>query len=329
MLFNFNNAFYDTASICNLEETNQKVYVREVLKALENLMPDFNDYRFYFFCATAGIEPDAINDHHPKKILIQWEDQLGTEPSKKVMASFLCVFKTHLRKTSIQYHNLFSYPLGVPYKIAKLPIVPINDRKYNVFYSGNLNKNRVLFYKALVKADCFSFKKYFSILFLRIAGKYEYSNRWRNWSLRLKSLVFKIGAINFNNLFGSSIIKFTRAFEKGLPPTEYAEILSQSKIVLSPKGFFNTECFRFYEALRQGCIVITEKLPVTDYYKSEYYIEVESWDGIELIINSLLTDRKKLENLSMRGKLYYQECLSPIGTAKYILSKITKKQLCV
>lgn len=146
--------------------------------------------------------------------------------------------------------------------------------------------------------------------------------RLRNWSLRLKNLVFKFKAISFDDVFNSSYIRFTRFFEAGLSPNDYAKILSQSKIVLSPKGFFNTECFRFYEALRQGCIVITEKLPATDYYDSNYYIEVESWKGFANIVKSLLADKEKMSLLSQKGREYYEEKLSPSGVAKYVASKI-------
>ena len=34
--------------------------------------------------------------------------------------------------------------------------------------------------------------------------------------------------------------------------------------------------------------MITEKLPATAYYHPENYIEVESWDGIDKLIQALL-----------------------------------------
>lgn len=321
MLYGFTNAFYDTASIYPLADTNQRVYVKEVLEALSEKMPNFKDYHFYFFCATANIEPNGMNDSFPRKVLIQWEDQLGTEPSEKIMSSFVCVFKTHLRKRSEKYSNLFSYPLGIPYKIKELPYIPVNNRKYNIFYSGNLNKNRVPFYEALAKIK-WSIKKQMMFPILRIAGLYEYDKKWRNCALRLKSLVFKIGAVDFDDIIKSSYIKFTRSFEAGLKPDDYVAILANSKIVLSPKGFFNTECFRFYEALRQGCVVITEKLPRTDYYNPQNYIEIDNWTGIGKILQSLLSDKQKMEQLSLDGRRYYTEKLSPAGVADYIYSKL-------
>lgn len=324
MLFGFENAFYDTASIYDFADTNQYDYVREVLEALSVTMPSFKNFRFYFFCATAGIEPDAVKDPFPHKILIQWEDQLGTEPSEQVMAAFEVVFKTHIRKPSQRYGNLFSYPLGIPRKIKERPIIPINERKYDVFYVGNLNKNRVPFYQALALHSP-TLKRLISLSILRVASRYEYNRRLRNWSLRLKNIVFKLGATLFNDVFDSSWIEFTRSFEAGLPPGKYAETLAQSKIVFSPKGFFNTECFRFYEALRQGCIVITEKLPVTEYYHSDCYIEVDTWKNVSNLVRLLLVDKEKMEQLSKRGRNYYEEVLSPMGVAKYITSKITNQ----
>ncbi|WP_270530549.1 hypothetical protein [Phocaeicola plebeius] len=321
MLFGYSNAFYDNASIYELNNINQKEYIKEVLNELSSILPKFYSYKIYFLCATAGIIPHSIKDPYKKKILIQWEDQLGTEPSKEIMNSFLCVFKTHLRKKSETFKNLYSYPLGIPYKIKELPIIPINERKYDIFYSGNLNKNRYNFFSSLVYLKP-SLSKLIILPVLYIASKFEYNTKLRNTALRLKSLAFKINATNFDSVFKKSIIKFTRSFEAGFSPEQYAEILSQSKIVLSPKGFFNTECFRFYEALRQGCIVITEKLPETDYYNNKYYIEVESWRNIDKIINSLLDNNEKMEEMSAQSLEYYQKELSPKGVAVYLKNKI-------
>ena len=321
MLFGYSNAFYDGASIYELDTINQKEYIKEVLNELSSILPQFYSYKIYFLCATAGIIPHSIKDPYKKKILIQWEDQLGTEPSKEIMNSFLCVFKTHLRKKSETFKNLYSYPLGIPYKIKELPIIPINERKYDIFYSGNLNKNRYNFFSSLVYIKP-SFRKLIILPILYIASKFEYNTKLRNTSLRLKSLAFKLKATNFDDVFQNSVIKFTRSFEAGLPPEQYAEILSQSKIVLSPKGFFNTECFRFYEALRQGCVVITEKLPETDYYNNKYFIEVKSWRNIDKIINSLLCNKENLEKMSLQGRKYYQKELSPKGVATYLKNKI-------
>ena len=188
MLFGYSNAFYDNASIYELNNINQKEYIKEVLNELSSILPKFYSYKIYFLCATAGIIPHSIKDPYKKKILIQWEDQLGTEPSKEIMNSFLCVFKTHLRKKSETFKNLYSYPLGIPYKIKELPIIPINERKYDIFYSGNLNKNRYNFFSSLVYLKP-SLSKLIILPVLYIASKFEYNTKLRNTALRLRQEV--------------------------------------------------------------------------------------------------------------------------------------------
>ena len=321
MLAGFSNAFYDKNSIDAFEELNQQKYIVEVLTELKKQMLDFSRFNFVFFSGNAGMEPDMMNSQLPHKILIQWEDQLGTEPSENVMSSFDYVFKTHLRKKSTKYDNLFSYPLGIPYKVEALPVVSIKDRLHPVFFAGNLNDCRIPFYQSFLK-PCKSIKQALAYLFSIFMGQVSERGKYRSWNLRIKSLIFKIGQTTFDSLWKGSIIRFTRGFQAGFSPKEYAQILSQSKIVLSPCGFFNTECFRFYEAMRQGCIVITEKLPETDYYDSRYYIEVENWNNIGVIINNLLQDESNMEKMSNAAKCYYEEFLSPNGVAKYLISKI-------
>lgn len=325
MLAGFSNAFYDKASLDAFEDLNQQIYIVEVLKELKRQMPDFEKYNFVFFSGNAGMEPQMKDSDLPHKILIQWEDQLGTEPSADVMNKFDVVFKTHLRHKSKKYSNLFSYPLGIPYKVKELPVVPMDKRRISVFYAGNLNDCRIPFYQVFTRTKLsvrMAYSRFLSFLmsFFSERGKY------RNWNLRIKSLIFKTGVTQFDYLWGnSSIIRFTRGFQAGFSPKEYAEILSQSKIVLSPCGFFNTECFRFYEALRQGCIVVTEKLPQTDYYDPNYYIEVKDWKDITNIVTQLLKDPKRMEDMSVKAKKYYDEVLSPKGVATYISTKIKTK----
>lgn len=322
MLAGFQNAYYDEASLDPFKKLNQQRYIVEVLNELKLQMPDFEKYNFVFFSGNAGMEPQMKSSDLPHKILIQWEDQLGTEPSEDVMKSFDFVFKTHLRHKSKKYTNLFSYPLGIPYKVEELPFVPMDSRKISVFYSGNLNDYRIPFYRFFAKTKI-GIKNLFSLFLSFLMGGVSERGKYRKWNLRIKSLIFRIGVTSFDNLWNdSSVIRFTRGFQAGFSPKEYAEILSRSKIVLSPRGFFNTECFRFYEALRQGCIVITENLPKTDYYDSKYYIEVDNWKAIDEIVNELLENPKKMERMSINAKKYYDEVLSPKGVAAYISKKL-------
>lgn len=325
MLFGYSNAFYDTASIYPWEKVYMQAYVKGLLDELSVSMDQFSSYKFYFLHATEGIIPDSINDMYEKKILIQTGDQSGNEPAEKVMKSFLYIFKTHLRYQTDKYKNLASYPLGLPSDTPLLPIKKISDRKYDVFYSGNLNNNRLVFYESLLSYQSHGIKWTVAriiICILKILCKYV---KIKNIELKLKSLIFRINCYNFDNIFPKSYIRFTRAFQAGLNIDDYAKKLSESKIVLSPKGFFNTECFRLYEALRQGCIVITEPQPKKSrFYDKSRYIEIDKWDNIGDLISKLLKDNDKLQSMSDVGVKYFNDCLSPKGVAHYVIETLSQ-----
>lgn len=325
MLYGYYNAYYDTASIYPWEKVYMQAYVKGLLDELSISMKNFNSYKFYFFHATEGIIPDSINDKYEKKILIQTGDQLGHEPEELVMKSFLFVFKTHLRFQTGKFKNLAPYPLGLPSNTPLLPITKISDRKFDVFYSGNINNNRLDFYSSLLSYQPNNIKwitAKFIIGTLKILRKYD---KLRNIELKTKGVLFRINCYNFDNIFPNSYIRFTRAFQAGLDINDYAKMLSDSKIILSPKGFFNTECFRLYEALRQGCIVITEPQPQKSrFYDNTRYIEVDKWDNIGDLISKLLKDNDKLQSMSDAGVEYYNNHLSPKGVAHYVIETINQ-----
>ena len=96
----------------------------------------------------------------------------------------------------------------------------------------------------------------------------------------------------------------------------------QSKIVLCPKGFHSTECFRHYEALKQGCIVISEKLSDSYLYNNSPIIQLDNWNGIRKIVNDLLQDESLLMKKSEESLRWYENVMSEKATAMYVLSKI-------
>lgn len=122
--------------------------------------------------------------------------------------------------------------------------------------------------------------------------------------------------------FRNSKIRFTKGFKGGFPISEYLLMLSQSKIVLCPKGFHSTECFRHYEALKQGCIVISEKLSDSYLYNNSPIIQLDNWNGIRKIVNDLLQDESLLMKKSEESLRWYENVMSEKATAMYVLSKI-------
>ncbi len=83
----------------------------------------------------------------------------------------------------------------------------------------------------------------------------------------------------------------------------YRDLLLKSIFVPCPRGWINLDSFRLSEALECGCIPIVEKTPF-DYFAKFFgnypFLSVESWDEAPALINDLLSDPKRLEELRSR-----------------------------
>lgn len=119
---------------------------------------------------------------------------------------------------------------------------------------------------------------------------------------------------------GNNYIKFTSGFNGqggGLNYNEYIKLLTNSKIILCPKGYLSSETFRHYEAIKSGSIVITERLPKTYFYKNAPYIEVNNWKDGLLKAEELISSSVKLKYLQKKNSLFYKKFLSENSVAKY------------
>lgn len=269
-------------------------------------MADFEEYDFYFF---VNLDRDSLTKtdvKNPDKSILLWiGEENGCFPHQMI-GKYNWIFKCHLREETPS-KNLYALPLGFPSGFNPDGYIPIRNRAYNVFFSGNLNNNRVPFYFSFFSTPFRFFLKSRKLMHLLI-------NRYtKSFILRLKHKF---------HTFSESIITFTNGFAKGFSREEYCKIIHDSKIVLSPLGFYSAECFRTYEALSAGCIVISEKLPDDEFYKDSPIIQLENWHDIKNVVEGLLMDEKRLERLSIESKKWYDEHLSPRAVAEYIMSKI-------
>lgn len=247
-------------------------------------------------------------DNNVINVLIWIADELGTTPSPKIREKFQFIFKNHLRKES-EYNNVYPLPLFTPLPNLPKNKIEISKRKYDVFFSGNLNKNRVLLLWGLQGMNGFLSRFLYKLSCLKGFG-------------RIVSKMYCGKEYDFSNKIPNSIIKFTSGFYKGFSPAEYAKLTSNSKIVLNPRGFHSTECFRMYEAMAAGCIVITEKLPQTRIYKDIPVIQVADWSCIYEFYNKIIRDYSYIEKLSTESYDYYRKNLSNNGVAYYIFKTL-------
>lgn len=280
MLFGLNNIYYDKNSFYPFEKILERKYLEEIFINLKNNFSDFDNYDFIIYTQQhTHVLPDLINKKG-NKILFYLSDERNLYFPDELINNFNFIFKFHLNKKLFNnISNLHFIPLGYNRFIPKYNINSIEKRKYDVFFSGNLNSNRIEFFKELQK-------EYYKTI--------------------------------------NSYINFTEGFSKGLPPEEYADVLNNSKIVLSPHGFITPDCFRTYEALRQGCIVITDKLFDEDIFNNSPIIQIKDWSNLSGIINYILTNKDFQEKIVDEQYRYYNKYLSGYGVSNYIMDIINR-----
>lgn len=197
--------------------------------------------------------------------------------------------------------SIYDIPLGY-YNQVNLPIKPILERRYDLFFAGSL-----------------------------VADDYPIWSR-RRWLRNPKdvarsqmlSAVEKLQAkypklniaIGMTNDFGleAEFFQDTRS---------YSEKLMDAKICLAPRGSL-FETFRFFEGLRYGCIVITEALPHRWFYQDSPAIQLSKWSELEQKIFQLIHNPEltKLEHEeSLQG---WQSKCAEVVIGDYMAKQINK-----
>lgn len=299
------NVLYDDSSTYTFDVLNESLFLEETFTMLSQLMKDeFEDYLFFILSShDPKVMPSSISfATKKKKILIFISEESGATP-QHLCQHYFAIFKSYIKTDKILKKNIFNFPIGCVRDVPELPIKPLNSRKYFVFFSGSLNDSRMHFYTAFIpwlnsKKRTFlgSFMNYQKIL------------------VRLKP--------NFSKRFPRSYIRFTNGFKKGLKPETYGHLIANSKIVLCPKGSKSAESFRHNEAMRAGCVIVSEKLPRNHFYKDSPIIQVDNWtEGLQKT-SELLNDEVELEKISYATQIWWRDKCSSEAVSRFVFSKI-------
>jgi hypothetical protein len=76
----------------------------------------------------------------------------------------------------------------------------------------------------------------------------------------------------------------------------YVQDMMNSKFCLVPRGA-NLETFRYYEAIRFGCIPIMEVVPDSPFYRNAPIIQLSSWSDLEHRFLDLLKSPQELKHM--------------------------------
>jgi hypothetical protein len=302
------NVFYEEVTTNTpLREKFDSIYYETLFANLRVVMKEcYNDYNFYIFCICQGKQnllPKSANcKTDKKKVLIYICDEANNDPHY-LLPYYHAIFKNYLSSNEFEKHKIFNFPLWCPDYVSHLPYKNINERKYSVFFSGNLSYPRLSLFFVLL------FGKTPNIIFQKVIKKMYFKFKFIRKMLTL---------LKFDSKFQKAFIRFTNGFNQGLPGEEYGKILSESKIVLCPMGYVSPECYRHYEAMRAGCVIISEKRPPTYFYKDSPIIQVSDWNEGLKINKDLINNEKELERRSKATIDWWENRCNEKATANYM-----------
>ena len=89
----------------------------------------------------------------------------------------------------------------------------------------------------------------------------------------------------------------------------YSEIMADTKICLAPRGS-SVETYRFFEGMRQGCVVICNRLPPHWFYVGCPAIQIDDWGNLEAEVRALTADPQRLLDLHRETVAWWRTKLS-------------------
>lgn len=199
-----------------------------------------------------------------------------------------------------EYSKIFEFPVGYNGELDLENPKQFSERSINVFFSGNLHKGRRRMF------DFYSYLRYLPFF------------AQHRLQAKIKS--------TYDNKYPRSYIRFTNGFMRGLNFKEYSNFIKNSKIVLTPHGSIVEECFRHYEAMKCGCIIISERLPENYFFTGSPIIQVDDWKEADKLIKGLLNDPARMQELHLAALEWWQKVMSESAVASYMADIISKNQ---
>jgi hypothetical protein len=205
-------------------------------------------------------------------------------------------FRTE-QSSTVKIAPIYDIPLGYHNQLD-LPIKAIQDRLYDVSFAGSIEQ------------------KLYSVL------------SWNYWLKSPKTIARKqmVSAINFSRDKNPDIkfeLTITSHFgaSRSASAKTYSEKLMDTKICLVPRGA-SLETYRFFEAIRYGCIVVTEALPSRWFYNDSPAIKITDWSNLVGILDDLVDNPELMNKKHQESLDWWKTKCSEVAVADYITQKL-------
>jgi hypothetical protein len=194
---------------------------------------------------------------------------------------------------------IFAIPLGYNKGQLDLPIVPIQRRKYDVFFAGS-----VAHYEF---------------------SKYSLRNLFGNpKELSRKQMISQLERFKRRHPHFNVKLTLTPGFwaSEAAASDFYSEEMMNAKICVVPRGT-SFETFRFFEALRYGCVLITEALPPRWFYDGSPAIRIANWGRLEEELTRLLRDEELMQQKHDAALQWWRDRCSEAAVGTYIAETVS------
>jgi len=199
----------------------------------------------------------------------------------------LRAFKTPRPDWPPVVHNgprIHTIPLGY-HSQEELPQVAMADRMLDAFFAGDLSTGaRWTSYRYWLSTSKAQARKQLWRVLLKLKRDPE-------WRLDLGALTKETST--------------RQQFDS------YSQKMMNSRICLAPRGSM-AETYRFYEGLRAGCLVITNRLPDEPYLRGAPVIQVDHWKELPGLLRKYARDIDALEHYRQASLAWWRERCSEL-----------------
>lgn len=193
--------------------------------------------------------------------------------------------------------SIYDIPLGY-YKQLNLPIEEIENRTYDVLFNGS------------IKHEAFPVWS------------------WKYWvkspkDITRKKMMSTIDRIREKNPDIKFRLTITSDFNaaRSADDRSYSEKMMDAKICLVPRGT-SLETYRFFEAIRYGCVVVTEALPSRWFYDGFPATKVSDWSDLEEVLDKLINNNQLMKKKHQESLDWWKTKCSEVAVGNYIAAKL-------
>jgi hypothetical protein len=209
----------------------------------------------------------------------------------------LAAWRLGPQRTSKLMAKTIPIPLGYSTQ-RPLPLLPLETRPYLVFFAGSLDNHpaRPFSYTALANYP----KRQARLAMLKALKRLEHE--------LAPGAVCRWTTENYDASLASGW-------------EDYFKTLMHTRICLCPRGS-RMETFRIHEAMRYGCIVISQRLPDEWYLRGCPAVVLDNWNELPAVVHDLLADSSRMQDLHRRSLDWWQTVTSPAAVARHVASKL-------